>query len=127
MARDFPRSRRVEEQIQRILSDVLRSGVRDPRLQEVIVTAVRVSKDLSVAWVYVTSLDLEHSGPALIEALNRAAGFFRSAVAAELTVRHAPEIRFRHDDSAQRAADMDELIERALGPDRNGQPPEEGS
>ena len=49
MPRDFPRSRRIEDQIQRILSDVVRKEVRDPRLATSIITAVRVSKDLSVA------------------------------------------------------------------------------
>ena len=52
MAREFPRSRRVEEQIQRILSDVVRAEVRDPRLDGVIVSSVKVSRDLSVAWIY---------------------------------------------------------------------------
>ncbi|MDP6151677.1 MAG: ribosome-binding factor A, partial [Gammaproteobacteria bacterium] len=59
MARDFPRSRRIEDQIQRILSDVVRGEARDPRLANAIVTAVRVSKDLSVAWVYYTVLQAE--------------------------------------------------------------------
>ena len=91
MPRDFPRSRRVEDQIQRILSDVLRSQARDPRLAQVIITAVKVSRDLSVARVFVTSLDLERSGDELLDSLGRAAGFLRSALAAELTVRQVPE------------------------------------
>ena len=51
-SRDFYRSSRLEEQVQRTLSDVLRSETRDPRLLNVIVTDARVTKDLSVAWVY---------------------------------------------------------------------------
>ena len=61
MAREFPRSRRVEEQIQRILSDVVRAEVRDPRLNGVIISTVKVSRDLSVAWIYYSILDL--AGP----------------------------------------------------------------
>ncbi len=56
MPREFPRSRRIEDQVQRILSDVLRVSARDPRLRGVIITAVNVSRDLSVAKVYFTSL-----------------------------------------------------------------------
>jgi len=117
MPRDFPRSRRVEDQIQRILSDVLRSQARDPRLAQVIVTAVKVSRDLSVARVYVTSLDLDRAGDELLESLRRAAGFLRSALAAELTVRQVPELRFQYDDSMRRAEQMDALIEQAVGGD----------
>jgi ribosome-binding factor A len=114
MPREFLRSRRVEEQIQRILSDVLRQGARDPRLRKVIITAVKASRDLSVARVYATSLEPQHTAADVIDALERARGFLRSAVAAELTVRHAPELRFEYDDSARRAEAMDELIARAV-------------
>jgi ribosome-binding factor A len=119
MPRDFPRSRRVEDQIQRILSDVLRSQARDPRLARVIVTAVKVSRDLSVARVYVTSLDLDRSGDELLDSLRRAGGFLRSALAAELTVRQVPELRFQFDDSTRQAERMDALIDRALDNDSN--------
>ena len=119
MPRDFPRSRRVEDQIQRILSDVLRRPARDPRLAQVIITAVKVSRDLSVARVFVTSLDLERSGDELLDSLGRAAGFLRSALAAELTVRQVPELRFQYDDSTQRAEHMDALIDQALAGERD--------
>ena len=49
MPREYPRSRRIEEQIQRLLSDFLRTQVRDPRVAGVVLTAVRVSRDLGVA------------------------------------------------------------------------------
>lgn len=121
MSRDFPRSRRVEDQIQRILSDVLRTQARDPRLGLVIVTGVKVSRDLSVARVFVTSLDLEHSPEELVGDLQRAGGFLRSALAAELTVRQVPELRFQHDDSMQQAARMDALIDSAVAGDSGSQ------
>jgi ribosome-binding factor A len=126
MPRDFPRSRRVEDQIQRILSDVLRGQARDPRLARVIVTAVKVSRDLSVARVYVTSLDLDRSGDELLESLRRAGGFLRSALAAELTVRQVPELRFQYDDSTRQAERMDALIDQALGSDSNDEPDDQG-
>ena len=115
--REFPRSRRVEEQIQRILSDVLRGEARDPALHHAVVTEVRVSRDLGVAWVYVTSLDPDADREALLEACERAAGFLRSAVAAELSVRQTPELRFRIDDTAERAAHMDALIDAVVSDD----------
>ena len=114
MPRDFPRSRRVEEQIQRILSDLLRANVRDPRLKQAIITDVRVSRDLSVAWIGVSALDPQHSQQELMAAFASAAGFLRSALAGALTVRHVPELRFEYDETLQHAAHMDELIAGAV-------------
>ena len=120
MPRDFPRSRRVEDQVQRILSEVLRADVRDPRLQGVIITAVDVSRDLSVAWVYFSSLEENLEPAEILEALDSAMGFLRGQLASQLTVRQVPELRFRHDDSLQRGSAMDRLIDEAVaGDERN--------
>ena len=124
MPREFPRSRRVEEQIHRILSDVLRAEARDPALHHAVVTEVHVSRDLSVAWVYVTSLDAEANRDVLLGACERAAGFLRSAVASGLSVRQVPELRFKIDDTAERAAHMDALIDSVV--DHGGEPDEQG-
>ena len=123
MPREFPRSRRIEEQIQRVLSDVLRTRVRDPRLQKVIVTDVSVSRDLSVARVYFTTLDMDETGDTLAQAVHAAAGFMRRELARELTVRNVPELRFRFDDSMRKGLAMEELIDEVIEQDqraRNG-------
>ena len=117
MPREFPRSRRIEDQVQRILSDVLRVSVRDPRLQGVIITAVKVSRDLSVAWVYFTSLDLDQDPADLGTAFVSAMGFLRSQLAKQLTVRQVPELRFKYDDSMRRGSAMDRLIDDAVAKD----------
>jgi ribosome-binding factor A len=111
MPRDFPRSRRIEDQIQRILSDVVRKEVRDPRLSSSIITAVRVSKDLSVAWVYYSALQSDDAPADLDAAFVSAGGFMRGRLAKELTVRRVPELRFERDDMLSRAAHMDDLID----------------
>ncbi len=117
MPRDFHRSRRIEEQIQRILSDLLRARVRDPRLQGAIVSAVEVSRDLSVAWVYFTSLEGDKAREDLEAAFQKASGFLRGRLATELTVRQVPELRFSYDDSMQRGSAMDQLIQDAVATD----------
>ena len=126
MPRDFPRSRRIEEQIQRILSDVVRKEAHDPRLANSIITAVRVSKDLSVAWVYYSSLQTngEDAGPEenLDEAFVSAAGFLRGRLAKDLTVRRVPELRFQADDTISHAHHMDELIDSVVGRSDPGEP-----
>ena len=117
MSRDFPRSRRIEDQILRILNEVIRVHVRDPRLSDATITAVKVSRDLSVAWVYYTALDPEHSRDELDAAFNSAVKFMRTQLAAQLTVRHVPELRFRYDDLSETSRAMDELIDAAVSND----------
>jgi ribosome-binding factor A len=117
MPREFPRSRRVEEQIQRILSDVVRAEVRDPRLNGVIVSAVKVSRDLSVAWIYYSTLDAAGTVKELSAAFDSASGFLRRRLAAELSVRRVPELRFEFDDAIQRGTALEELIETAVSGD----------
>jgi ribosome-binding factor A len=117
MPRDFPRSRRIEDQILRILNDVVRVHVRDPRLSNAMITAVKVSRDLGVAWVYYTALDPDHDRDELDEAFNSALKFLRSQLAAQLTVRNVPELRFRYDDLSETSQAMDQLIEDAVSDD----------
>jgi len=117
MPRDFHRSRRIEDQIQRILSEVVRTDVRDPRLHGAIITAVDVSRDLSVAKVYFTALDPEQDGDELAAAFASAMKFIRGRLAQQLTVRHVPELRFRYDDTMARGEAMDRLIEDAVSSD----------
>ena len=116
MPRDFPRSRRIEDQIQRILSDLIRTEVRDPRLGRAIITAVRVSKDLSVAWVYYTVLQASGETENLDDAFASAGGFLRSRLAKDLTVRRVPELRFELDETQIKAQAMDELLDSVVRP-----------
>ena len=125
MAREFSRSRRVEEQIQRLLSDVMRSELRDPRVAGVVITEVRASRDLGVAWIEYSLLgtDLSPSAQVLADVqagLDRAAGFLRTQLARELGTRTVPELRFRYDEAAQRGRDLEQLIDTAVARDATG-------
>ena len=122
MSRDFPRSRRIEDQIQRLLSDVIRNDVRDPRLSQAIITAVRVSRDLSVAWVYYSVLQTDGEADSLDDAFKSAVGFMRSRLAKDLTVRRVPELRFEFDETGENARAMDQLIEDAISADKKSGP-----
>jgi ribosome-binding factor A len=117
MAKDYPRSRRIEDQIQRIVSDLLRTGVRDPRLSPAIITAVRISKDLGVAWIYYSVLQAEGQSEPLDEAFASAMGFIRSRLAKDLTIRRVPELRFEFDNTLENARSMDDLIQSAVDKD----------
>jgi ribosome-binding factor A len=118
MPREFPRSRRIEEAIKRILSQALASEARDPRLESVVVTDVSVSGDLSVAHIYYTRLKGESADPEIATALRAAGGFLRSAVARELRAKHVPELRFHPDESMARGRTLADLIDQAVASDR---------
>ena len=114
----YPRSRRVAEQIQRSLSELIRREVKDPRLGPVTLTDVEVSKDLSHAKVYYSVLG-GASDPALAqEILDRAAASLRGPLGRALHLRHSPELRFELDDLLERGSRLTDLIRRAVEDDR---------
>lgn len=110
MAREFSRSERLGGQILRLLNDILRQETKDPRLVGASISAVDLTRDLSVASVFFSLLDPDADPEPVTEGLESASGFLRSRIARALKIRHAPELRFRHDDSAARAAALSEMI-----------------
>ena len=125
MAREFHRSERVAEELQRILSSAIREELDDPRLRLVTITDVRVSRDLSHAKVFFSSLgdtDTAH----LQGSLERAGGFLRGIVGRQLVIRSAPELHFIYDDSLQRGQELRELIDEAVASDQRHQDRRDG-
>jgi ribosome-binding factor A len=114
MPREFSRNQRLGNQIQRALSEFLRSEVKDPRLENVSLTAVELSRDLGVAQVYFSLLDPAQDVAPAAAGLQSAAGFLRSRLGRAIKVRHIPELRFVHDDSAKHAAHISQLIDKAI-------------
>jgi len=97
----------------RVLNELLRFESKDPALADVSISEVELSRDLSVARVWFSVLDPAADVAAAAEGLRRAAGFLRSRLGRELSIRHVPELRFEHDDSAERGLALSDLIERA--------------
>jgi ribosome-binding factor A len=114
MPREFGRHQRLGAQIMRTLSELLRFEVKDPRLQDVSLTAVDLSRDLSVARVYFSLLNPDGDAEQALAGLDKAAGFLRGKLGGALKVRHVPELRFAHDDSAEHGMKISELIDGAL-------------
>jgi ribosome-binding factor A len=117
MPREFSRSQRLGSEILRTLSELLRFETKDPRLQDISLTAVDLSRDLGVAQVYFSMLDPDASPEPALAGLERASGFLRRKLGSEIQVRHIPELRFRHDDSAAEGARISKLIDSALHAD----------
>lgn len=121
MPNEFPRSRRVAEQIQRELSTLIATEVKDPRAALAVVTDVEVSSDLSYARVFVAAADLNEDSQDAIRGLTRAGGFLRSRLGRNMRMRYVPVLRFIEDRTERDAAHMDQLIEDATAEDRRRQ------
>ena len=119
MAREFSRQERLGDYLRRELAGLIQRELRDPRLGMVSITAVRVSRDMAHAQVFVTLLegDSEEEAKPGVEVLNGAAGFLRSALARDATMRTVPRLRFRFDSSIGRARNLQALIVRAKAAD----------
>ncbi len=114
MAKDYPRSYRVADQIQRELSDLIRMELKDPRVPALVtVAAVEVSKDLSHARVYVSMFDAPDRDQA-VDALNNAAGFLRGKLGSRIRMRTVPMLHFRYDDVQEHGAQLSNLIDSAV-------------
>jgi ribosome-binding factor A len=122
MPRDFSRSSRIADQIQRDLSETIRTELKDPRVGMVTITAVEVSRDLSHARVFVTSLAGAQAMEESLGALRHAAGFLRSRLAHTLSSRTVPELQFVYDESVERGVRLSRLIDEANQPGSGSDP-----
>ena len=114
MAREYHRTERVADYLQRELAGLIQHEVRDPRVGMVSITGVTVSRDLGHAKVYYTAMDSDSSDEAVetTEALNRAAGFLRSALSRDSSMRSVPQLRFYFDSSVGRGRYLDRHVDR---------------
>jgi len=122
MPREVPRARRVAEQVQRTLSEMLRRDVNDPRLKPVTITHVKMSPDLSHAWVQFQLLTGDAQDPEQQEILDEAAGYLRGPLGRALRLRIAPHIHFQPDEELERGQRLDALITQAVRQDEARHP-----
>jgi ribosome-binding factor A len=129
MPREFPRARRVEEQLKRLLAELIRREVKDPRVGLITITSAEVSRDLTHAKVFFTPFAGVGDAEAALEALRHASGYLRHQVRNLMRLRVAPELDFQIDDSVERGARLSALIHDAVESDRqrhvDGEPDEE--
>ena len=114
MAKSNPRQHRISDYIQRELSLLIRNELKDPRISPMLtIASVEVSSDLSNAKIYYTTFDADDRADTQ-EALVKAAGFLRRKLAAAMTTRSVPMLRFYYDDSAEQGAKLSALIDQAM-------------
>ncbi len=106
-----PRSKRISEEIRKIVAEVIRNDIKDPRVSKMsTVTGVETTRDLRYATIYVSVFDSDEMKEKTIEGLNRAKGFIRRAIGDQLDVRYTPEPIFKLDESIENAIHLSKLI-----------------
>lgn len=114
MPKDFPRGRRIADQIQRELSELIRLEIKDPRVGLVTITDVEVTADNEHAKVFFTLLGEPAQQDAGTRALEHAAGFLRSMLARRIKLRTVPQLHFQYDVSVEHGVRLSRLIDEAV-------------
>lgn len=116
MPKDYPRTRRVAEQIQRELAEIVRLELKDPRVGMITLTGAEVTPDYAHARIFFTRLG--GSNPETLEGLQHAAGFLRSQLAQRLKMHAVPQLHFVYDTSVERGVQLSNLIDQAIAEDK---------
>ena len=121
MPRDFSRTRRVGEQLQRELAVLVRDEISDPRIGMVSISGVEVSRDLSHAKVFFSTMGDAQEADISLQVLQGAAGFLRRLLGQRLVMRHVPQLHFKQDHSLEQGAHLSALIDSAVRADRRNE------
>jgi ribosome-binding factor A len=111
MPREYKRSQRVGDLVQQIVGELLiRGALKDPRLDMVTITGVKLSDDLRHATVYFAAHGSDERQAEARQGFESAAGFIRSHLRRETDLRFIPELRFQYDKSMEEGAKIDRLL-----------------
>ena len=120
MAREYARTDRVGQQIQKEIAVILMREIKDPRLSMTTVSAVEVTRDLAYAKVFVTFFnDNDDEIKASLEVLAEAEGYIRSLLGKRLRARIMPHLRFVYDKSMAEGVRMSALVDQAVASDKS--------
>ena len=123
MAKEFSRTRRVGDEIQRNMAELIQMELGDPRIGMVTVTGVEVTHEFEHAKVYFTVLGDRAQAELSAKVLNKAAGYLRRALARRLKIRVVPQLHFVYDETTEKGNRLSALIDAAMA--GNKKDPEE--
>lgn len=107
---EYTRSQRVEELIRQVLSGILIKDVKDPRLDLVTITEVRITPDLHKATVYFSRLGNKKKRHEAKEAMDKAAGMLRLELGKSMALRYVPELEFKIDDTIEQSMKIEKIL-----------------
>ena len=111
MPRQYSRSRRIADLVQRELAPLLQRELFDSNVGIITVSAVDISPDLKNARIFITRLGGDQGMPEVVDSLNDKAGHFRHELAKVLVTRSVPKLKFEYDISIERAEHLTGLID----------------
>ncbi len=127
MRKNSIKNTRINGEVQKELSSIIRGEIKDPRIHPMTsVMAVEVTPDLKTCKAYISVLGNQEAKEATIRGLNSAEGYIRRQLARNLNLRNTPEIRFILDESIEYGVNMSKLIDDVAKRDASlGKPEEE--
>ena len=112
MRKNSIKNTRINGEVQKELSTIIRNEVKDPRIHPMTsVMAVEVAPDLKTCKAFISVLGNKEAKDATIQGLNKAEGYSRRQLAKNLNLRNTPEIRFILDESIEYGVNMSKLID----------------
>ena len=112
MRKNSIKNTRINMEVQRELSEIIRSGIKDPRIHPMTsVVAVEVTPDLKYCKAYISILGDEEAAKATVEGLRSASSYVRRELARRVNLRNTPEIKFILDQSIEYGVNMSKLID----------------
>lgn len=118
----YNRTKRIAEEIRKVVSTMLISGIKDPRITSMVsVTDVEVTNDLSYAYIYVSILGGDEEST--LKGLRNAVAYIRREVSRNVKLRHTPQIIFKVDDSIKNGMYMSDLIRKVNENNNNNEVP----
>ena len=112
MRKNSIKNTRMNGEVQRELSNIIRGEIKDPRINPLTsVVAVEVAPDLKTCKAYISVLGDEESQAKTLAGLKSAEGFIRSKLAKTVNLRNTPEIRFVLDQSIEYGVKMSKMID----------------
>ena len=119
MAKEYSRTSRVSQQVQKELARILQQEVKDPRIGMVTISGVDITRDLAYAKVFVTFLTIgEQTNEESLEGLNAASGYIRRLLGKAMRLRIVPEVRFCFDETLTEGLRISELVSGAVKVDK---------
>lgn len=126
MRKNSIKNTRINGEVQKELSSIIRGGIKDPRIHPMTsVMAVEVAPDLKTCKAYISVLGNEEAKKATITGLKSAEGYVRRQLAKNLNLRNTPEIRFILDESIEYGVNMSKMIDEVTGKDASREKHEE--
>jgi ribosome-binding factor A len=104
------RLERIAERIREDLAEILHQEALDPRLDGLLITGVKVDRELAYADIHVSILEGEERSKEVLDGLKHASGYLRSSLAQRIELHTFPRLRFYWDSTAEKAARIEEII-----------------